>query len=187
MEENQRSDKESALLDLIKQNGVLEARSGFRLASGKMSNLYIDLRKISLDPIGINLIGSLALQKIRDLAPKTSHVGGLETGSIPISSAIVLLSQKSSSPLSGFWVRKQAKDHGLKNLIEGNLKAGADVVIVDDVVTTGGSSLQAARAVKDFGAQVVQVITIVDRGAKEIFRREGVPYSAFFEESDITK
>lgn len=178
------TDEEKRLLDLIRQKGVSKASEGFTLASGKRTDLYIDLRKINLDPDGINLVGSIALKKILELAPEATHVGGLETGSIPISTAVTLLS-KSNHPLSGFWVRKQTKDHGLKNLVEGNLIKGANAVIVDDVVTTGGSSFQAVRAVREFGAQVTQVLAIVDRGAAENFKNEGIPYFAFFEEKDM--
>jgi orotate phosphoribosyltransferase len=180
------NDNETRLLDLIRAKGVENTSEGFTLASGMRTNLYVDLRKINLDPEGVNLVGAITLQKIRELAPQATHVGGLETGSIPISTAVTLLSN-SGHPLSGFWVRKQTKDHGLKNLIEGNLTKGANTVIVDDVVTTGGSSLQAVKAVREFGAKVVQVLAIVDRGAAENFRKEGIPYFAFFVEKDIAK
>lgn len=178
--------EETKLLELIREKGVSKASEGFTLASGKRTNLYIDLRKINLDPEGINLVGNLTLGKIQELVPEATHLGGLETGSIPISTAVVLLS-KGTHELSGFWVRKQSKDHGLKNLIEGNLTKNASAVIVDDVVTTGGSSLQAVRAVREFGASVVQVIAIVDRGAAANFKKERIPYFAFFEEKDMTK
>ena len=178
--------EEAELLDLIRIKGVEKKSEGFTLASGKISNLYIDLRRINLDPVGINLVGKITLRKIRELATEATHVGGLETGSIPISTAVTLLSN-GDHPLVGFWVRKQTKDHGLKNLIEGNLTKDSNAVIVDDVVTTGSSSLQAVKAVREFGAKVVQVIAIVDRGAAENFKKEGIPYFAFFEENDIAK
>ncbi len=75
----------------------------------------------------------------------------------------------------------------MQNLIEGNIEKGGKVVIVDDVITTGGSSFQAANAVKDFGAKVIQAITLVDRGATENFRKAGIPYFAFFSEKDLEK
>lgn len=180
------TDEELQLLDLIRVKGVETKSEGFTLASGKRSNLYIDLRKVNLDPDGINLVGKITLKKIREIVPQATHVGGLETGSIPICAAVTMLS-KGVHSLAGFWVRKQTKDHGLRNLIEGNLTKSASVVIVDDVVTTGGSSLQAVRAVREFGAHVVQVIAIVDRGAAENFKKEGIPYLAIFEENDIAK
>ncbi|MDG6924165.1 MAG: orotate phosphoribosyltransferase [Nitrososphaerota archaeon] len=179
--------KESRLLELIKQKAVEKKSEGFMLASGIKSNLYVDLRKISLDPEGINLIGSLILSKVRELAPEADCVGGLETGSIPISTAVALLSERDLKPLNAFWVRKKLKDHGMQNLIEGNVRKGSRVVILDDVITTGGSSFQAAEAVKNFGAKVIQAIAIVDRGATENFRKSGIPYFAFFTEKDLEK
>jgi len=179
--------KKKRLLDLIIQKAVEKKAEGFTLASGLKSNLYVDLRKISLNPEGINLIGSLALAKMRELAPEARYVGGLETGSIPISTAVALLSEKDPKQFSAFWVRKKQKDHGTQSLIEGSIKKGAKVVIVDDVMTTGGSSLQAATAVRDFGATVVQAIAIVDRGAEDNFRKAGIPYFAFFAEKDLAK
>jgi orotate phosphoribosyltransferase len=179
--------QEARLLELIMEKAVEKKAEGFTLVSGIRTNLYVDLRKISLDPEGSNLVGSLILAKIRELAPDADCVGGLETGSIPISTAIALLSRKDKKPLNAFWVRKKLKDHGMQNLVEGNLKKGSKVVIVDDVITTGGSSFQAAEAVKNFGATVVQAITIVDRGATENFRKAGIPYFAFFSEKDLQK
>jgi len=179
--------KKKRLLELIIEKAVEKKAEGFTLASGVKSNIYVDLRKISLDPEGINLVGSLVLAEIRELAPVASHVGGLETGSIPISTAVALLSEKDPKPISAFWVRKKQKDHGTQSLIEGGIRKDAKVVIVDDVITTGGSSLQAASAVKDFGATVVQAIAIVDRGAKDNFRKADIPYYAFFSEKDLAK
>jgi len=187
MQSEELESKKKRLLDLIIEKAVEKKVEGFILASGVKSNLYVDLRKISLDPEGINLIGSVVLSKIRELAPVASHVGGLETGSIPISTAVALLSEKDPKPIAAFWVRKKQKDHGTQSLVEGSIKKDAKVVIVDDVITTGGSSLQAASAVKDFGATVVQAIAIVDRGATDNFRKAGIPYYSFFSEKDLSK
>lgn len=180
-------DKEKRLLQLIVQKAVEKKPEGFTLASGLVTNLYVDLRRITLDPEGINLIGSLVLAKIREVAHGVDCVGGLETGSIPISTAVALLSQNDHNPLSAFWVRKKQKDHGMQNLIEGNLKRGSNAVVLDDVVTTGGSTFQAISAVKGYGANVVQAIAVVDRGASENFRKEGIPYYAFFSEKDLLR
>ncbi len=187
MEMEEMLSKENRLLELIIEKAVEKKAEGFVLASGIKSNLYVYLRKISLDPEGINLVGSLILAKTRELAPEATCIGGLETGSIPISTAVALLSQNDSRPLKAFWVRKKLKDHGMQNMIEGNLEKGAKAVVVDDVITTGGSSFQAATAVKEFGAKVIQAITIVDRGAAENFRKAGIPYFAFFSEKDLAK
>lgn len=175
------------LLKLIVSRCVEVRESGFTLASGLVSNLYVDLRRLTQDPQGINLIGKLVLNKICEIAPEAEYVGGLETGSIPIATSVALLSYGQQKHLGAFWVRKKLKDHGMQNLIEGNIAKGKSVVIVDDTITTGGSSLQAVDAVRDFGAIVAYAIGIVDRGASDNFRRAGIPYYAFFSESDLRK
>jgi orotate phosphoribosyltransferase len=159
--------------------------SGFVLASGKVSKLYIDLRRLTMDPLGINLIGNLVLNKIYEIAPTADCIGGLETGSIPIAASVALLSLGQKKELKAFWVRKQQKDHGLQNLIEGNISRGSNAVIVDDTITTGGSSITAVQVVKEFGANVLYAIGIVDRGASENFQKSKIPYFAFFTEKDL--
>lgn len=162
--------------------------AGFTLASGKVSNLYIDLRLLTQDPVGIYLIGKMVLEKIYELAPEADCVGGLETGSIPIATSVSLLSHLGKGKqLNAFWVRKRIKDHGMQNLIEGNLPKGSTAVVVDDTITTGGSTLQAIRAVKDSASVVTYAIGMIDRGASQNFKNEDVPYYFFFEENDLTK
>jgi orotate phosphoribosyltransferase len=180
-------EKQKRLLELIIRKAVEKRGAGFVLASGIKTSLYVDLRRVTLDPEGINLIGSLVLKKIGEIAPAADCVGGLETGSIPISTALALLSLNERTPLSAFWVRKKQKDHGMQNLIEGNISKKSIVVLVDDVITTGGSTLQAASAVKEFGAKIAYAIGIVDRGAAENFEKAGIPYFAFFSEKDLVK
>jgi orotate phosphoribosyltransferase len=175
------------LLDLILNRCVEVRDSGFTLASGLVSNLYIDLRRLTQDPRGINLIGKLVLNKIYEIAPEAEYVGGLETGSIPIATSVALLSYGQRKPLGAFWVRKRQKDHGMQNLIEGNIAMGKQVVVVDDTITTGGSTLQAIDAVRAFGAIVVYAIGIIDRGASSNFRKAGVPYYSFYAETDLRK
>ena len=180
------SAEEQKLLDLILKKAVERRAEGFTLASGIKTNLYIDLRRITLDPEGINLIGSLVLKKIRELAPSADCVGGLETGSIPIATALALLSSRQAKPLEAVWVRKKQKDHGMQNLIEGNISKNSTVVLVDDVITTGASTLQAAGQVRQLGAKIVYAIGIVDRGALENFKKEEIPYFTFYNEKDLT-
>src|SRR5487761_327535 len=178
---------EEKLRTLIISRCVEIREAGFVLASGKVSKLYIDLRRLTQDPLGINLIGKLVLNKIYELAPNADCVGGLETGSIPIATSVALLSLSQKKELLAFWVRKHQKDHGLQNLIEGNLEKGKNAVIVDDTITTGGSSLIAADAVRDYGANVLYAIGIVDRGAAENFQKSGIPYFAFYAEHDLER
>ena len=179
------NDAKERLRKLIVSKAVETSEEGFTLASGLRSNLYIDLRKITQDPLGINLIGNLVLNKIEEIAPITDAVGGLETGSIPIATAVSLLSLKRNKPIAAFWVRKRQKDHGTQKKIEGNLLKGSSVVILEDTVTTGGSSLLAVESVREFGAKVVHAVAVVDRGGSQAFLRSGVPFFAFFSEADI--
>ena len=134
----------------------------FTLSSGKKSNFYIDCRKATLHPQGAKLIGRLILEMIKGL--KVDAVGGLTLGADPIIGAVITLGD-----IPGFIVRKQAKEHGTKQRIEGLLQPGWNVLIVEDVATTGGSALEAIQAAEEAGAKVVKVISVVDReeGAKQ--------------------
>ncbi|MHB1908053.1 MAG: orotate phosphoribosyltransferase [Nitrososphaerales archaeon] len=184
--QTQDSRLKTELLKLIVARAVEIRETPFTLASGNASNLYVDLRRITQDPLGINLIGKLMLNAIYEFAPESEFVGGLETGSIPISTAVSLLSLDHKK-LGAFWVRKKMKDHGLQNLIEGNLRKGARAVIVDDTITTGGSSLQAIDAVRAFGVNVSCAVGVVDRGASNNFEKAGIPYHYFFTEKELQK
>jgi orotate phosphoribosyltransferase len=146
---------------LLKETGAVKTGE-FTLSSGKKSNFYIDCRKVTLHPQGAKLIGKIILEKIKGL--KVDAVGGMTLGADPITGAVITLSD-----IPGFIVRKKEKEHGTKQKIEGHLKAGWNVVIVEDVATTGGSALQAIEAVEAAGAKVIKVISVVDReeGARE--------------------
>jgi len=137
----------------------------FILSSGKKSNFYIDCRKITLHPEGSRLIAKIIMEKIKGL--KIDAIGGLTLGADPITSSVVSISN-----IPGFIVRKKEKAHGTKQKIEGHLKSGWNVVVVEDVATTGASALQAISAVEAAGAKVVKVISVVDReeGAKETLK-----------------
>ncbi|MGI0079231.1 MAG: orotate phosphoribosyltransferase [Nitrososphaerales archaeon] len=181
------SKRVETLRRMIISKAIETKEAGFKLASGRTSNLYIDLRRLTQDPKGINLIGELVLDKIEDIAAEARYVGGLETAAIPVSTAVSLLSFNRPNHLKAFWVRKQPKDHGLQNKIEGNLEKGAKAVILDDTITTGGSSLKAVDAVREFGANVIQIIAIVDRGSQDTFEKKAIPFFAFFTESDLVR
>ena len=137
----------------------------FTLSSGKKSNFYVDCRKISLHPEGSKLIGKIILDKIKDI--KVDSIGGLTLGADPITSAVVTLGN-----IPGFIVRKKEKAHGTQQKIEGHLQSGWNVVVVEDVATTGASALQAIEAVEAAGAKVIKVISVVDReeGAAEALK-----------------
>jgi orotate phosphoribosyltransferase len=139
----------------------------FTLASGKTSTYYVNSKQVLFHSEAVACLGELLWQMTHDLEPDA--IGGLEVGAIPMATAAVLRYHQAGKNLEGFFVRKQAKDHGSKDLVEGVLKAGDRVVIVDDVLTTAGSALKAIRAVEATGAAVLRVVCIVDRlaGAAE--------------------
>lgn len=156
-------DKE-LLKQLLKDTKAVET-GDFILSSGKKSNFYVDCRKVTLHPVGAKLIGRIVLEKIKGL--KVDAIGGLTLGADPITSAVVTLSD-----LPGFIVRKKEKEHGTKQKIEGIIGKDMNVVIVEDVATTGSSALQAIKAAEEYGAKVIKVISIVDReeGSKEALK-----------------
>lgn len=161
-------------------------RSGsFTLASGKKSDYYIDCKEVTLDGEGSLLVGRAMFDVIREW--NVSAVGGMELGSVPISTAISIVSALEGAPLSNFIVRKEAKGHGTGKRIEGEVKNGVLVAIVEDVVSTGGSSLRAVEAVEEAGAKVAGLVAIVDRemGGAELFKERGIRYSPILTISQI--
>jgi len=172
---NIQSDKEQ-LKKLLLEKAV--KTGDFTLASGKKSNFYIDCRKVTLHPQGAKLIGKILLDKTKNI--KVDAVGGLTMGADPITSSIIMLSD-----IPGFIVRKKGKEHGTKQKIEGIIEPGMQVVIVEDVATTGSSALQAIQAVEDFGAKVIKVISVVDReeGAAEALKN--YDFDPIFKKSEL--
>lgn len=150
-------------------------RGNFTLASGKQSTLYIDARLTTMSPDGLVLIGTLGLEVIRKKWEADS-IGGLTLGADPISYAISYASGSTARPLRAFTVRKEAKSHGTGKLIEGPFQEGDRVVVIEDVITTGGSALKAISAVKAAGGTVTGVLALVDReeGGKETIEAKGV-------------
>ena len=160
-------DKKSKLIELLKASGCIKFGE-FILASGKKSNYYIDIKKATTNPEILKLIGEIIAEKIKDEDVK---VAGVELGSVPIATAVSIIAQK---PL--LIVRKKPKDYGTKNKIEGELKEGDKVIIVEDVTTTGGSVLKAVKEIRENGGIVDRVFVVVDRleGAKENLQKENV-------------
>jgi orotate phosphoribosyltransferase len=139
----------------------------FTLASGKTSHYYIDSKKVLFYSEAVALLGDLLVDATRDL--DLQAIGGLEVGAIPMATAAVLSYHRAGRSIEGFFVRKQAKGHGSQSRVEGQVKAGDRVAVIDDVLTTGGSVLQAIEEIEKLGACVVRVVCIVDRlqGARE--------------------
>jgi len=163
-------------------------RGQFTLASGKTSDLYIDARLTTMSPEGLRLIGSLGVAVLRSEGWEVDAVGGLTLGADPIAYAISHASASTARPLRAFTVRKQAKTHGTGKLIEGPFVAGDQVAIVEDVVTTGRSTLQAIDAVRAAGGKVVGVLALVDReeGGREAIEESGVRVVSMVRASEIT-
>lgn len=149
---------------LVRMLASRSARRGkFTLASGRESTLYIDARQTTMTPDGQRLVGSLGLLAIAAAGWRPDAVGGLTMGADPIAYAICHASADAASPIKAFTVRKEAKTHGTGRLVEGPVAAGALVVIIEDVVTTGQSAARAAEAVKQIGAVPLGVLALVDR------------------------
>jgi orotate phosphoribosyltransferase len=145
----------------------------FKLVSGRMSNYYFNCKAVALHPEGMHLIGNLIFEMIKDLGVK--GIGGLTLGADPIAYAVAHSSFLKGNPIEAFIVRKTPKSHGTMQLIEGNVKKGDRVVIVDDVITTGKSTIEAITKAKEEGLEIVKVITFIDRqeGGKEAIEALG--------------
>ena len=138
-------------------------RGQFTLASGQRSNFYIDARLTTMSPEGLSIIGPLGLRYLTDARWDPDAIGGLTLGADPISYAISYASSATSHPLRAFTVRKQLKTHGTQKLVEGPLMPGDRVAVIEDVITTGNSALQAAEAIQQAGGAVAGVLALVDR------------------------
>jgi len=140
-----------------------------------------------MSPDGLATIGPLALDEIRAAGLRPDAVGGLTLGADPVSYAIAYASAQAGTPIRAFTVRKEAKTHGTGKLIEGPFVSGDRVVIVEDVITTGGSALRAVTAVRDAGGVVVGVLAVVDReeGGREALAPAGVPVLTLATASEI--
>jgi orotate phosphoribosyltransferase len=159
----------------------------FTLASGRTSHYYIDGRKVTLSAEGASLIGRGMLELLTPY-PDVAAVGGLTMGADPIVGAsLAMAPAHGRERLKGFLVRKEAKTHGTASLIEGPLEAGSTVAIVDDVATTGGSSLRAIEAVESLGCKVAVVAVVLDRleGAAEAFAARGYAFRSLLTIRDL--
>lgn len=171
------SDAEAQLLELLKQRSFRRAPPGelFTLVSGETSEYFIDGKMTAVSSAGARLIGEVLFEQTKD--DGIDAIGGLQVGAVPLATAAAIAYANRGRPLEGFWVREETKSHGTQKKIEGGLRKGMRVAIVDDVFTKGGSALKAAEAVRDFGCEVALVLGLVDRlrGAEELFRQSGFP------------
>ena len=176
------AERRERILSLTHELGAL-TYGDFTLSSGERSTYYFDGRLLSLNPEGAGLLGPEFLEVV--IASGAEAIGGLTLGADPIVSSVVLTSYLQGCPIQGFLVRKEAKGHGAGRLIEGPLKPGSNVLIVDDACNTGGSLFQAIAAVEAEGCKVVHVAAIIDRhqGGGEELARRGYAFTALLESS----
>lgn len=168
---------------------LLQARAFRRgrvvLASGKESDFYFDMKPAMLDPDGADLMAELILHALEGVDADT--VGGLEMGAVPLIAPVAMKSPAFGRYLPGFFVRKAVKDHGTQKRVDGNDIAGKTVVILEDVTTTGSSAMDAVKVVRDAGAEVSLVISILDRGegAAALYAEAGVPFKSLFKADEF--
>jgi orotate phosphoribosyltransferase len=180
MEEDRR------LLRLLKDLSYEEG--DFLLASGKRSTFYVDCKETTLNPEGMYLVGHLMLQRVLKM-PGIEAVGGVSIGGDPLVCSTVIASYALRDPIPGFLIRKEPKGHGKNRWIEGgkNLRPGMNVVVLEDVVTTGGSSLKAIEVTEREGFKVKGVIALLDRleGGREALEEKGYLFQSIFTLSDL--
>ncbi len=171
------------LIELVSQKSLQFGE--FTLASGKKATYYLDCRKLTLSSEGAVQVAAGMLEVIGEELPDA--VGGMAIGADPITGAIVTLAGIRGLDLKGFIVRKEAKEHGTGRCVEGPVQPGEKAVIVEDVVTTGGSSVKAIERAREFGLEIVRVIGIIDRlaGGAENFAAAGVPYQSLLTIEDF--
>jgi orotate phosphoribosyltransferase len=179
-EANERGgDRRAKLFELIRQRSF--GRGRIKLASGRESDFYFDMKPTMLHPAGAAAIAEMILDDIA-----VDYIGGLEMGAVPVASAVAAASHARGRAIAAFFVRKRTKDHGAQKLVEGLMKseslAGKNVVVIEDVTTTGSSAMQAAEAVQAEGGNVVLVLSIVDRleGACDTFAAQRLPFRSLF-------
>ncbi len=159
----------------------------YQLTSGQMSSFYIDCKKVSLDAEGAFLIGEAIFHRIQALP--VLGVGGMTLGADPIATAVSLVSFLKKKPISAFIVRKEPKGHGSRQQVEGHLPSGAKVVIVEDVVTTGGSTVRTAEILRGEGFSILKVIALIDRkeGGGDRITKSGMGFESLYTIDDLMR
>ncbi len=178
--------RRARLVELLRERSFERRR--VILASGRESDFFIDCKQTALTAEGHAVIGELMLAALDDLPP-CDAVGGVELGGCPLASAVSLTSFQRGRPLPALYVRKARKDHGTVKLVEGDksMSPGIRVALLEDVITTGGSSLKAVETLREAGAVVTGIVALVDReeGGAETIREAGLPLVALARRSDF--
>ena len=173
------------LFTLLKERAFRRGR--VVLASGRESDFYFDMKPAMLDPDGASLMAELILQQLQGV--KADCIGGLEMGAVPLIALVAMRSPDFGRRLPGFFVRKAVKDHGTKKRVDGADIAGKTVVILEDVTTTGGSAMDAVKAVTEAGGKVALVLSILDRGegAADLYAKAGIPFKSLFRAEEFLR
>jgi orotate phosphoribosyltransferase len=178
----------SRLIEIVKRRSF-STGTETKLVSGRSTSFYFNMKPTMLDPEGGHLIATLILDALK--GAEVDLIGGLEMGAVPLAVAVAVTSQIKGWPLKAFFVRKQAKEHGARKLVEGlapgEALAGKRIVVLEDVTTTGGSAMKAIEALQAEGAVIVRVISVVDRleGAADAFKAAGIPFTALLTAADF--
>ena len=173
----------SKLIELFRDHAL--QFGDFTLASGQKSKYFLDGKQVLLNSFGLRMVSEGLLDLLKDV--EFDAIGGMSIGADPIIGGVITVAAEQGRSLAGVLVRKEAKGHGTNRFVEGPVKPGQKIVIVDDVVTTGGSSLLAIDRVTEFGLKVVQVVGIVDRlqGGAENFAKRGLPFRTLLTVKDL--
>ena len=179
--------KEELLKYILDRAFLYSPEKPFILSSGKESPYYLDCRRITLYSLTFDLIGALFWQKIKYL--RVDGVAGMSIGADPIVCSILAKSAEEKVSLEGLLVRKEPKKYGTQRQIEGNVRKGMDIVVVEDVVTTGGSVLKAAEVLEKEGFEIIKILALIDReeGGRENIETKGYDFEALFTLSEIIK
>lgn len=171
------------LKEIIRHDAVKFGK--FTLSSGKESDLYVDLRKVTLNPVGASIIGSLISDIIKNR--KVDAVGGMSVGADPIAVATSLAAYQEGREIMAFLVRKNQKTHGTGNVIEGPIKPGQRAIVVEDVITTGASTISAIERIKEAGLEIELVVAIFDRceGGREAIEALGYEVRSLLTRHDL--
>jgi orotate phosphoribosyltransferase len=186
-----RSDERWKRLKVIFEKKAFLKRSNsekpFKLASGGSSYVFFDCKPVTQDPEGIALVADLVLDRISKY--KVDAIGGIQTGAIPIGTAVAQLSFIRKKPIQAFWVRQEKKTHGTEKWIEGNLEPRSNIIIVEDVTTKGNSVFESIEKVRELECNIIEVISLVDRevGARKRLAEAGYKFASLFTISEFSQ
>lgn len=176
-------DHRGALINLFRERAL--KFGNFTLASGKQATYYLDGKQITLHSTGLRLVSQGFAELVRGV--EFDAVGGMSIGADPLVAGFLTVAAEQGRSLPGFLVRKEPKGHGTQKYIEGPVASGMRAILLEDVVTTGGSSLLAAERAKEFGMDVVMVAAVIDRceGGREAFAAKGIPFRSLLTIADF--